>query len=161
MAIFVVMEPPAAAADIDPRFVRDGFHLFAFLIPVVWFLWHGLWIEAVVALAVTMAVSALATLAGLGDAAALLAALVSVYFGLEASNLRLAALRRGGWREWGVVEAQSIAEAEARQAVEAADEVVPSPWQRGIASGAQAGRPAAAMPGAGPALGMLDYPGQR
>lgn len=156
MAIYVAMEPPAEAQKRgkDVLFVRDGFHFFAFLVPVFWLLWHRLWIEAVLALAVTLALSALGEVAGFGWASPLLTFIVSIYFGLEAANLRVAALRRRGWREWGVVEADDLAGAEARQAVD--DEARPQPV---------APRPVQAVPvvlaaNSGPALGLFDYPGR-
>jgi hypothetical protein len=154
MARYVVMEQPEAGSDDDPLFVRDGFHLLAFVVPIVWFAWHGLWIEAIAALAVTLVLSALGTFGLLAGAATWVGLLAALYFGLEAANLRIAALRRRGWREWGVVEADSRAEAETRQAAEIADpaEAAPPP------------RPLPAKPSTadhGPALGMFGYPGLR
>ena len=48
MAIYVVMEPPAARpneASDGAVFMRDGFSLLALLVPPLWLLWHRLWIE--------------------------------------------------------------------------------------------------------------------
>src|SRR5690606_40350011 len=40
--------------------------------------------------------------------------MLALFVGLEGSALRLAALRRRGWREWGVVEAGNSRDAEIR-----------------------------------------------
>jgi hypothetical protein len=80
--------------------------------------------------------------------------LVSLYVGLEASALKLAALRRRGWREWGVVEADNADEAEIRYLAEAltgSDETPAPPPTAG---------PAAPRSTSQPALGLLAYPGK-
>ena len=82
MAIYVVMEPPAAnATDAAERavLVRDGFAFLAFLLPPLWLLWHRLWIEAALAFAAGVGLTALGETAGLGFAGAALSLLVSIY----------------------------------------------------------------------------------
>lgn len=163
MASYVVMEPPAAAgrAGGEDRavLVRDGFHVLAFLLPAVWLLFHRLWIEALFVVAVSMALSGIGSVAGLGSAAPAL--LVSLYVGLEGSALKLAALRRRGWREWGVVEADNAADAEIRYLSEAvsdaddADEPA-SVWP----SAGSLPPPAAPRRESGPVLGLFAYPGK-
>lgn len=122
MASYVVMEPPRgstrATVDDGAVFIRDGFMLVAFLVPLLWFLWHRLWIEAALAFAVMVGLAALGNVAGFGAAAPVLSLLVSVYVGLEAAALRIAALRRRGWSEFGAVEAESYGDAETRYLVE-------------------------------------------
>jgi hypothetical protein len=163
MAIYVVMEPPAAnAAEAAERavLVRDGFAFLAFLVPPLWLLWHRLWIEAALAFAVSIGLTALGETAGLGFTGAALSLLVSIFVGLEGAALRINALRRRGWREWGVVEANGTAEAEIRylageEPEEPAQPVVPhstSPMQA---------RPFPSGLASGPALGLFDYPGRR
>ncbi|MEQ1951564.1 DUF2628 domain-containing protein [Mesorhizobium sp. CN2-181] len=160
MARFVVMEPADALAGdaaAQARIVRDGFSLFGFIFPPFWLLWHGLLIEAVVTFAAMFGIAVATELLGLGLAGSLVSLLLSVFVGLEGSALRLAALRRRGWREWGVLEADSLADAEARYAVEVfgdadADDAAPVI--------APAARPQAARPSKGPALGLFSYPGR-
>jgi hypothetical protein len=153
VAVYVVMEPPTRA---DAVLVRDGFHLFGFLTPPIWLLWHRLWIEAIVAFAMAMVLAAVGEVAGIGLAGTLLSLLVSVYVGIEGAALRLAALRRRGWREWGVVEADSFDGAEARYLLDA--ERHKSGERR------QPNLPAPPQPvpfrRSGPALGMFNYPGK-
>jgi len=157
MAIHVVMEPLAKAgtsASESAVFVRDGFHFFGFIAPLLWLLWHRLWLEAAMTFAATLALAAASEWAGLTFAAPLLPLLISLYVGLEGGALRIAALRRAGWRQWGVIEADSIEDAEMRYlfAAEADDEPTPA---------AVAISPATPRPQpAGGALGLLHYPGR-
>ena len=111
MAIHVVMEPPASAgknASESAVFIRDGFYFFGFIAPVLWMLWHRLWVLAAVTFAVTLALGAFGEWAGLIAAVPLLSLLISLYVGLDGGALRVAALRRAGWRQWGVIEADTI-----------------------------------------------------
>ena len=101
MASYVVMEPPGRGGAARAELVRDRFTFLGFLFPPLWLLWHRLWIEAFVAVAVLLALGALGEAAGLGPVAAGLSLLVSVYVGLEGPALRLNALRRRGFRETG------------------------------------------------------------
>jgi hypothetical protein len=158
MAIYVVMEPPAATAEEAAEravLVRDGFSLIALVAPVVWLLWHRLWIEAALALAAGIGLTVLGETAGLGFAGAALSLLVSIYVGLEGPALRIDALRRRGWRDWGVVEARDRHEAELRYlAGEEREEPLAEPVR--TAPAATISRPAPAEP----ALGLLGYPGR-
>src|SRR5688572_13306229 len=130
MAIYVVMEPPAAnAAEAAERavLVRDGFAFLAFLVPPLWLLWHRLWIEAAIAFAASVGLTALGERAGFGFTGAALSLLVSIFVGLEGPALRVNALRRRGWREWGVVEASDAGEAEIRYLAGEEPEEPPQP----------------------------------
>jgi len=160
MAIYVVMEPPGASgteAATGAVFVRDAFSLLAFLLPPLWLVWHRLWIEAALAFAIGVALTALGEVAGLGFAGSALSLLVSLYVGLEGAALRQNALRRRGWQEWGVVEAANLDEAETRFF---AGEEPPT------AATVETGPATAALPAlgrpvpSGPALGLFSYPGK-
>ncbi len=160
MAIYVVMEPPAAnAAEAAERavLVRDGFALLGFLVPPLWLLWHRLWIEAALAFAASVGLTALGETAGLGFTGAALSLLVSIFVGLEGAALRINALRRRGWREWGVVEASNPGEAEIRYL--AGEE--PQETTRSAVPHSAPARPAPSGLASGPALGLFDYPGRR
>lgn len=157
MAIYVVMEPPAAhAVEATERaaIVRDGFALLAFFVPPLWLLWHRLWIEAALVFAAGVSVTALAEAAGLGLAGVPLSLLVSLFVGLEGQGMRVNAMRRRGWREWGVVDAGSTAEAEIRYLAGEADGGAEPPRQTAAA-------PAIRPMQTGPALGLLGYPGRQ
>jgi hypothetical protein len=156
MASFVVMDAPQGSDQ--SVYIRDGFHFLAFLVPPLWLVWHRLWIEALIAFAAMALLGALGSVSGFGEAAPLLSLLVSIYIGLEASALRIAALRRRGWSEWGVVDAANRDEAELKhvhgfgtESVELAISPLPAPM------------PHSASPrtATGPALGLFSYPDGR
>lgn len=158
MASFVVMEPPVRDRAEKAVLVRDGFHFFGFLVPFVWFAFHRMWREAVVALVAAVALSVTGSYAGLGGATGWLSLLVGIYVGLEGSALRIASLKQSDWREWGVVEARNAADAEIRYLADRdviADTETPprvmAPWSR----------TAPAARHSGPALGLFGYPGAK
>jgi hypothetical protein len=159
MAIHVVMEPPASAgktASEGAVFVRDGFYFFGFIAPLLWMLWHRLWVLAALTFAVTLALGAVGEWTELIAAVPLLSLLISLYVGLEGGALRVAALRRAGWHQWGVIEADTIEDAEIRYLYAAnddADETRPTP-----VTIAPAASPRPQPSGA--ALGLLHYPGR-
>ena len=153
MARYVVMEPPAGADD--ARIIRDGFALFGFLLPPLWLLWHRLWVAALLAFGVMFGLSVLGEVAGFGLAAPTLSLLVSLFVGLEGRAMAIRALERRGWTEVAAFKVGSLADAEIRYAygsVEPVPQVADTP------------RPMAVGPPprnvAGPALGMLSYPGR-
>jgi hypothetical protein len=158
MAIYVVMEPPGRSEKADTTtFVRDGFSWLAFLVPPLWLLWHRLWIEAALTFVAMGVLAMLGERLGLEWAGSLLSLLVSLYVGLEGQALRIAALRRRGWHEWGVVVADRLDDADTRYTLEtdarADDE---APVQRIVPDAALA-RPAQM----GMALGLTHIPGKR
>ena len=66
-------------------------------------------------------------------------------------------MRRRGWREWGVVEASDLAEAEIRYAAGVGpDETAAPDVPHSTGPSQTMGRPAPS----GPALGLFDYPGR-
>ena len=161
MASYVVMEPPREGPE-NAALVRDGFAFLAFVIPFLWFLWHRMWIEAALAFAAALLLGALGTLEGWQTASSVMSLCLSVLIGLEARNLRVAMLRRRGWRERGVVEADNMADAELRflsdfSAGNAAPiDEMPIAHDRRAMSGASSVRG-----DTGPALGLFTYPGAR
>lgn len=159
MAIHVVMEPPVSAgknASEGAVFVRDGFYFFGFIAPLLWMLWHRLWVLAAVTFAVTLALGAVGEWSGLIAALPLLSLLISLYVGLEGGALRVAALRRAGWRQWGVIEADTIEDAELRY-LYAADDVAEETLSAPVTIAPTA---APRQPPSGAALGLLHYPGR-
>lgn len=112
MAGYVVMEPPAGTKA-ETVLVKDGFALFGFLLPPLWLAWNRLWLEAGGA-AVLLVALELASRTQWGVLAAPASFFLCLFVGLEGRALRIAALRRRGWREAGAVEAKDLDEAEAR-----------------------------------------------
>lgn len=159
MATFVVMEKAADQPGDGTEFVGDRMSVLAFVVPVIWLAWHRLWIEAFVALAAAIGLSALGTFTGFESTAPLLSLLVSVYVAIEGPQLRMAALARRGWRQAAIVEARNVAEAELRfHASGPADATKPVPAAPPRLPVSAAAKPPVAM---GPALGLLEYPDGR
>ncbi len=82
--------------------IADRFDGFAFLLPPLWAVWHGLWIT----LAVQVLLVALAALWAPSAALVVFYGL-AVIAGFEGGAVRRAELRLRRWREAGVVEARS------------------------------------------------------
>ncbi|RVD58990.1 DUF2628 domain-containing protein [Mesorhizobium sp. M8A.F.Ca.ET.023.02.2.1] len=158
MTAYVVMEPPGRSEKVDmTTLVRDGFTWLGLLVPPLWLAWHRLWVEAALAFVIMGVLSMLGQKLGLGVAGSLLSLLVSLYVGLEGQGLRIAAMRRRGWHEWGVVEAGRLGDADMRYALEIeglSDEAAPAPR---IVPDAALARPA--QPGI--ALGLTHIAGRR
>lgn len=156
MASYVVMLPPGGNPEQrleQAVFLRDGFSWLGLVVPPLWLLWHRLWLEAV------LAFLAMALFSGLGEAVSLpavgglLGLLVSLYVGLEGQAMRVAALRRRGWLDWGVVEADRADTADLRYSVAATQETVATEPAVTIVP---AGNAAPRAPQA--TLGLVSYP---
>lgn len=127
MASFVVLEPEKLNEKIEAEntvistvFVRDGFTIFALIIPFFWLLSKRLWLEAFVVLAATLAIGSTVT-TQFAPAVPLLIFLVSILVALEGNNWRIAKLRRQGFVEKAVIDANDLGEAEIRYFVDHAD----------------------------------------
>jgi hypothetical protein len=157
MASFVVMERPGSSGGPrDFEAVRDGFHWLALIFPLFWFLFHRMWIEAAVVLLLGFGLGALMDWAGL-DWLWPFSFAIALFAGFEAATLRVSALRRSGWREWGVVEGRDRERAELRYLEDGC--AASGPF---AADPLPAAAPAAtARPGSGPALGLFSYPDGR
>ncbi|MDG4891001.1 MULTISPECIES: DUF2628 domain-containing protein [unclassified Mesorhizobium] len=156
MAIYVVMEPPAGGNEKDAALVRDSFTWLGFLFSPIWLAWHRLWIEALLTFAAMAALSMLGEKLRLEWAGSALSLLVSLYIGFEGQALRIAALRRRGWREWGVVEAGRLGDAEVRHALEASERTQEQAPMPHIVPDTNLARPAQT----GMALGLTHTPGR-
>lgn len=113
MASYVVMIPPGG----DPqgertRFIRDGFAFIAFVLPVVWFLWHRLWLWAALYALLFIATGYASELAGPGWPVMVVSLCTSIFAALEGPALRVAKLRRLGWTEAAAFDAPDRATAE-------------------------------------------------
>ncbi len=118
MTVYSVYEPPVPATDVIERadrlaFVREGFSWVALLVPLLWLLYHRMWIESVVLFLVYVGLQ----LAFGGDAqgqalTAWASVAISILFAFEANDLRTASLERRGYRFAGVVSGRDRVEAE-------------------------------------------------
>ncbi len=108
--------------------VRDGFSWPAFAFSVLWFLYHRLWIAALIVLAGLMALAGLGHALGLPPGIATLVTLLASWLiGLEASSLRRWTLARRGWPARDAVMAATPEEAEAKALGRWLDAIAPAP----------------------------------
>ncbi|MGB3416491.1 MAG: DUF2628 domain-containing protein [Mesorhizobium sp.] len=158
MAVYVVMEPPGRGHEADETsFVRDGFSWFGFLVPPLWLAWHRRWIEAGLAFVAIALIAVAAETFGMPLLGAPLILLVMLYVGLEGQALRLAAMARNGWRQWGVVVADSLDDADLRYATEAGAPPQEPPSEPRLQPESSLARPARP----GPAIGLVPFSGKR
>jgi hypothetical protein len=120
MSVYTVHEPPQGRdeAIADPlrfRFVRDGFHFWAFVFGPVWMLFHRLWLVFILYVVFSAALHTGFWFAGASVGTKFFVGLlVSLLIGLEAPTLRRWTLRRRGWATIGVVAADDSEAAERR-----------------------------------------------
>ncbi|WP_421592090.1 DUF2628 domain-containing protein [Shinella sp. M27] len=113
MATFLFLIPPGAkSGDEKARIIRDRFSWIAFVLPVIWLLWHRAWLAAALAFAVQALGAAISDhpvfgLAGLGIYLA-----TSLIVALEGPAMVVAGLERSGWTVDAVVSADDRATAE-------------------------------------------------
>jgi len=120
MSVYTVHAPPRRTADAKQDaagfvFVRDGFAIWAFLLPPLWMLWHRMWLALAGYIAISAALQALGRTVGASAALiGIVGVLVSLLIGLEAATLRRYALSSRGWRTVGVVSGDDLEAAERR-----------------------------------------------
>jgi len=118
VTVYSVYEPPVAATDVIARadrlaFVREGFSWVALLVPLVWLLYHRMWIEFFVLLLVYVGLQLAFGGDAQGQALTAWAGLaISVLFAFEANDLRAASLERRGYRLAGVASGRDRIDAE-------------------------------------------------
>jgi hypothetical protein len=120
MSVYTVHEPPLRAADATPDperfvFVRDGFYFWAFLLSVLWMLWHRMWLVLLVyVVAIAGVETALRYLGVSRPLIGIVGLLISLLVGIEAGTLWRFALARRGWKNVGVVTGDDREDAERR-----------------------------------------------
>ncbi len=114
MAFYSVHKRDGAPAE-EAIFVPEGFSKGAFLLTVLWALWHRMWLAAAVLLAVTGAIAVAGNLLSLSEGAVAIAGLaVNVIFGFEARDLQIRSLIAQGYRQVGFSHGKNLEEAEIR-----------------------------------------------
>jgi hypothetical protein len=119
MPVYTVHAPVGSNADFRATdrfaFVRDGFHLWAAVLGVVWLAWHRLWL-ALIGWIVLMTVLdvGMVRLGVSGGAVFLVDALLALLMGFEAASLRRWTLSRRKWRQLDIVVADDEEAAERR-----------------------------------------------
>jgi hypothetical protein len=120
MPIYTVHAPPEKrrAERRGPdrfRFVRDGFHFWAFLLTPIWLLWRRLFLAFVGYVILSAALAAAVNFAGAPRGAVFVVeALFSLLIGFEAGTVQRLSLRMRRWREVGVISADDLEAAERR-----------------------------------------------
>ena len=94
-------------------FVKDGFSWPALFVPILWVLWHRMWLT-LMGYVIFVLVLAWTERLTSDNIATVLAVLGAVLFALEANNIRRLSLARRGWREVGGASGQDFEEAEIR-----------------------------------------------
>ena len=120
MTIYTVHEPPSRFKEAQRgterfRFVRDGFYFWAFLTPLLWLLWHRLWLVLLGYLVLIAGLAfALVTFKVSTGPSVLIYLMLALLVGLEAGTLRRWTLGRNKWRDLGVVSGDDVEAAERR-----------------------------------------------
>ncbi len=135
MPVYTVHAPVAAQGQRTMEkttdryvFVRDGFYFWAMIAPVVWMLYHRLWLALLGYIVLLVAISFGLSKLGVGsDVNLMVFVLLSVLIGLEAASLRRRKLSRRKWRQLDVVVAADEEAAERRFFDRHADGLNPAP----------------------------------
>ena len=120
MPVYTVHEPPRRDDDalghaMRFRFVRDGFHFWAFILAPLWMLRHRLWIELIAWLLILGGAMFLLHRFGIKESAGFWVWLfLSALVGMEASSLRRWKLARRGFGQAGIVVGDNLEDAERR-----------------------------------------------
>jgi hypothetical protein len=113
MRAYTVHAPPDEAEPERFAFVKDGFSWPALFVPILWVLWHRLWLALVWYLAWLLTLAWVDRLAGEGFATAL-AIVGAVWLAAEGNDIRRRSLASRGWRELGAAGGKNLEEAEVR-----------------------------------------------
>jgi hypothetical protein len=119
MPVYTVHAPVTNRADVAATdrfaFVRDGFHVWAALLGVLWLAWHRLWLALIGWIVLMAAVDFALVKLGVGsETIVFVDILLALLLGFEAANLRRWTLSRRNWRELDIVVADDEEAAERR-----------------------------------------------
>jgi hypothetical protein len=119
MPVYTVHAPLTTEAGLRATdrftFVRDGFHLWAALLNVVWLAWHRLWLALIGWIVVMGALNVGMATLGAGKTTVLLTnGLMALLMGFEAASLKRWTLSRRNWRQLDIVVADDDEAAERR-----------------------------------------------
>lgn len=97
MTQFAIYESRFGKPDEAPVAIAEKFSWLAALLPPVFFVRHGLWLELVAFVLAIVALDFAGSYIGSG-AVFWLYVLIAAWLGFAASSIRRTALKRGGWR---------------------------------------------------------------
>ena len=112
MRIYSVHVPPLVSPVDRARVVAEGFSWVAFVLGVLWALWHRQWAAAAAILVAGMVLAGGLAAIGAGETTITIAAVaVNAIYGVVANDLRRRRYDRLGWREIGPIAADDADEA--------------------------------------------------
>jgi hypothetical protein len=119
MPVYTVHAPVATDASIVATdkfaFVRDGFHVWAFVFGPLWLVAHRLWLATIGWIVLAIVIEAGMVRLGAGGGAILLVdVLIALLMGFEAASLQRWTLSRRNWRQFDIVVADDEEAAERR-----------------------------------------------
>jgi len=119
MPVYTVHAPVTTNADLRATdrfaFVRDGFHVWAALLGVVWLAWHRLWLALIGWIVLMAAIDVAMVRLGVdGTAIFVVDVLLALLLGFEAASLKRWTLSRRNWRQLDIVVADDEEAAERR-----------------------------------------------
>jgi hypothetical protein len=133
MPTYTVHAPPPRKSETTSaperfRFVRDGFHFWAFVLPPAWLLVHRLWLALVIyVVGYALLGGALAYIGATANVQLFVGALIGLLMGFEVSSIRRWTLSRRGWKTLGFVVGEDAEMAERRFFAEWAKRPAPAP----------------------------------
>src|SRR6185295_8489778 len=139
MPTYTVHAPPSRMSDASSSperfvFVRDGFHFWAFVLAPLWLLLHRLWLALLIYVVGYGALSFGFVFARVSSNTQLiLALLVALLMGFEASSIWRWTLIRRGWSTLGFVVAEDSETAERRFFAEWQKQAADIPSSSGVA----------------------------
>lgn len=120
MKIYTIHEPPVPSADPLDRadeliFVKDGFSLFAFILPVIWLIYHRVWIALIVFLVFSIGLNMAFVAMELNQIyLSIVMGVLSLIIAFEASSLRRWQLDRRDYKLVGSVSGRDLYECESK-----------------------------------------------
>lgn len=115
MRFYTIHERPAqkAGGDADVLAIASGFRWWAAIMPIVWLLWHRLWLGFVLYLLFSVVLGIALALGDIAEPAATAIGLaVSLLIGFSAADYWRWTLERRGWRLVAVLRAEAAVDAE-------------------------------------------------
>ena len=110
---YTVHAPPGSDAPERFAFIKDGISWPALFVPILWIVWHRLWLTLVGYIIFVLLIAWTGRLAN-EQIATVLGIIGGILFALEANNIRRLSFARRGWRDVGGSFGKNIEEAEIR-----------------------------------------------
>lgn len=127
MASFVVLQHGdelGAKRSEKTIFVRDTFSFVALAFPILWLLWHRLWLVAIFAICFSALTLASASSSMLPIVSMVMSLALSLVVALEGPSLRIKFAELSGYHQRAVIDADHLEEAELIWAMEQGGDIV-------------------------------------